>query len=55
MELLFAVPPVAGRSPTMWGDSPSAASGPPQKRRRPRPALPNHGARVSEAGSGGRT
>lgn len=54
MELLFAGPPVAGRSPKLWGDGPSAARGPSQESRRPRPALPNHGTRISEAGLGGR-
>ncbi len=54
MELLFAGLLIAGRSPTMWGDSRSAASGPSQKPRRLGPALPDHGARVSEAGLGER-
>lgn len=54
MELPFAGPPVEGRSPTMCGDSPSAASGPAQKPRSPGRGLPDHGAGVSEAGFGGR-
>lgn len=54
MKLLFAGPPVAGRSPKKWGESRSAASSASQKPRRLGRGLRDHGGGASEAGLVGR-